>query len=53
MNSLEVSVSNMDFAHTLFSESRYPLFGLQLEQHTLLLLLALLNVVDGCRAHCK
>lgn len=24
MNSLEMSVSNMDFVHALFSESRYP-----------------------------
>lgn len=42
MNSLEMSVSNMDFVHALFSESRYPPFGLQLEQRSVLLLLALL-----------
>lgn len=57
MNSLEMSVSNMDFVHALFSESRYPpppTFGLQSEEkHTVLLLLALLNAVDECRAHCN
>lgn len=35
-------MSNMDFVHALFSESRYPPFGLQLEQHSVLLLMALL-----------
>lgn len=41
MNSLEMSVFNMDFVHALFLKADTP-FGLQLEQHTVLLLLALL-----------
>lgn len=48
MNSLEMSVSNMDFVHALFSEIRYPhpppplWFAVREEKHAVLLLLALL-----------
>lgn len=53
MNSLEMSVSNMDFVHALFSESRYPPLRFAVGVARCAFAFGTADAVVGCRAHCK
>lgn len=52
MNSLEMSVSNMDFVHALFLKADTPLW-FAVGAARCAFAFGTAEAVDGCRAHCK